>query len=123
MPIRNTNDINRLVSQVTGRELPEDWGEIGIEIECEGQNLCHEMYRHWKVAPDGSLRNNGVEYILRKPILREDVPLVLRYLNKKLLEQESVVEMGPRTSVHIHLNALDMPIQQVYTWICLYLVV
>ncbi len=114
--------VTATISQITRKMVDfEKDDEIGIEIECEGGGLCAQMLSHWRVERDGSLRGENLEYILRKPIPRERVPLVLRYLNKKLEDYGSELKMGMRTSVHVHINMLDVSIKHTYNMICLYL--
>jgi hypothetical protein len=101
-------------------------GEIGLEIECEGTNLFDKPISWWRCHQDHSLRavedHPPVEYVLRKPISREDVPKALDYLNKKLRETGSNISMSSRTSVHLHVNCLRMTVKEIYQFICLYLI-
>jgi len=61
-------------------------GEIGLEIECEGTKLFDSPISWWQTHEDGSLRavegQRPIEYVLRKPIPRGDVPKALSYLSK-----------------------------------------
>ena len=108
------------------RSLVKQDGEIGLEIECEGTNLFSAPIQWWQTHQDGSLRSHGdhppIEYVLRKPVPREDVPKALSYLTKKLNESGSTIDDSPRTSVHVHLNCQRLTIKQIYQVICLYLI-
>jgi hypothetical protein len=101
-------------------------GEIGLEIECEGMNLFETPVSWWTCHQDGSLRavkdHPPVEYVLRKPISREDVPTALSYLSKKLKETGSTISESHRTSVHVHLNCQRLTLKQIYQIWCLYTV-
>lgn len=99
-------------------------GEIGLEIEAEGMNLFNMPISWWLTHPDGSLRpykdHPPIEYVLRKPISREDVPKALSYLTKKLKEAGSQFVDSHRTSVHVHVNCQELTIKQIYQYWCLY---
>jgi hypothetical protein len=101
-------------------------GEIGIEIECEGMNLATHIIDWWVVHQDGSLRyvhdHPPQEYVLRKPISREDVPKALDYLTKKLKQSGSQIVDSHRTSVHVHVNCQKMTLKQIYQYICMYMI-
>ena len=101
-------------------------GEIGLEIECEGMNLFGAPIQYWSCHNDGSLRNYKdhppIEYVLREPIERSEVPKALTYLSKKLKEAGSEIAYSPRTSVHVHVNCQDLTLKQIYQYICLYLI-
>lgn len=100
-------------------------GEIGIEIEqeYEGHLDRKEIKSYWKVDKDGSLRGESAEFILRKPVARKNVRVVLSYLNKQIKKQPVKLQDSWRTSVHIHLNTQGQTIRSIFTHICLYLLV
>jgi hypothetical protein len=89
-------------------------GDIGVEIECEGKTVSWLPGQSvfWNVVPDGSLRNNGVEYIFRKPIKIGDLDAAMAEFTK--LTKEAKFADSPRTSVHVHRNATGCTLQQVY---------
>jgi hypothetical protein len=99
-------------------------GEIGLEIECEGTHLFDTPIQYWRTHQDGSLRtvkdHPPIEYVLRKPLSREEVSKALVYLNEKLKEAGSSVVESTRTSVHVHLNCQKLTIKQIYQIWCLY---
>lgn len=99
---------------VTSEEL------IGIEVEVENyQGGNGNLNRAWAQIEDGSLRNNGVEFIT-KPIKAIHAPACLQYLMHSYLNTD--VCYSPRTSVHIHLNVQDLVLSQVQDIIMLYAV-
>lgn len=108
------------------REIPKQTGEVGLEIECEGTSLFDTPIQYWKITQDGSLRtvkdHPPVEYVLRKPLPRSDIPKALSYLSSKLKEAGSSVVDSTRTSVHVHLNCQSMTVKQVYMIWCMYAV-
>lgn len=101
-------------------------GEVGLEIECEGTNLFNTPVSYWSCHQDGSLRPHGehppIEYVLRKPLNREEIPKALAYLTAKLKATGSSIDDSPRTSVHVHVNCQKLTLKQVYQFICLYLI-
>lgn len=108
------------------RDIPKQSGEVGLEIECEGTSLFDTPIQYWKITQDGSLRtvkdHPPVEYVLRKPLPRDDIPKALSYLSSKLKEAGSSVIDSTRTSVHVHLNCQSMTVKQVYMIWCMYAV-
>lgn len=96
-------------------------GEVGIEIECEGNNLAKRIPSYWTTHADGSLRGESIEYVLAKPIKREEVKDALKVLNDRLAEAGSVVNESYRTSVHVHLNARNMNLRKVFNQLVLYM--
>jgi hypothetical protein len=91
---------------------------IGIEVEVENaRNVTQGLNKVWQVVADGSLRNNGLEFITR-PIPASAAPVCLEYLLNQYLAKDCC--FGPRTSIHIHLNMQDMTRSQVVDFVLLY---
>lgn len=97
-------------------------GEVGIEIEVEGQNLPLAIGSYWTVTRDGSLRGESAEYVLTKPIKRDNVKPYLTYLAKQMKDTGAVLKMSTRTSVHVHVNMNNRSLVQCYTFMTLYLI-
>lgn len=101
-------------------------GEIGLEIECEGKSLFMSPVSYWKAVQDHSLRpvdgHPPIEYVLRKPISRSEVDGALSYLASRLKASGSELKMSHRTSVHVHINCIDLPMRYVLNFISIYLV-
>jgi len=97
-----------------------DTREVGIEIEVEGENLPQNTPMGWRREHDGSLRGESAEYVLRKPIPRAKVEMMLDRLISKF-DSSQVFDTG-RAGVHIHINIRDLTEVQLYNFICLYLV-
>lgn len=78
---------------------------IGIEIEAENINVnlgsLSNILSYWSVVTDGSLRNNGAEFITGK-LRGKDIENALHELNDVFTEYELEPEYSHRTSVHIH---------------------
>ena len=98
-------------------------GEVGIEIEVEGNNLpTGDLPEKWNVTRDGSLRGHGFEYVLRNPCSRGSVANNLNELKSVFDKTGAVVNDSPRAGVHIHVNCQDLTYREVYNIITLYLV-
>ena len=97
-------------------------GEVGIEIEVEGANLIPGFVEGpWVVHQDGSLRGESAEYVLGRPIPRDQVEGALEFLKWALEKSASVLNFSHRTSVHVHLNVQNWRMVDVYNLVCLYL--
>ncbi len=93
---------------------------IGIEVEVENvSGVSMPRGSAWQTVSDGSLRNNGIEFITQ-PIRACDAPKILHQLMSGILNQEC--HFSPRTSVHIHLNVQDIQSHQVQDMVMLYTV-
>jgi predicted small secreted protein len=74
---------------------------IGIEVEVEAaQAAIANLNKVWNMTTDGSLRNNGAEFV-SKPIMASDAPITLKHLLSQYLQQDCC--FSPRTSVHVAL--------------------
>lgn len=112
-------DYNKTIRELFGCAAKK--GEVGLEIEVEGQGLIHGPVRpFWGYHEDGSLRGpENAEYVLMQPIERKLVPNALENLFTALQKQGSKLRKNsPNTSVHVHLNFQDVSLKQTYTTIC-----
>lgn len=92
---------------------------VGIEIEVENHELLRDPRRVWIATEDGSLRNNGMEWITR-PIPANTCQGVLSHLLNECLEDDCC--FSPRTSVHVHVNCQDIQVEKIPNIIMLYAV-
>lgn len=97
-------------------------GEVGIEIEVEGDGLYKGKMVYWKAIRDGSLRGkDNAEYVLSAPVKRKDVTKVLQYFRKTMIKNLCVLDLSSqRTSVHVHINVQDIDFTQIINYFCLY---
>ena len=102
--------------------LEEVDGDIGVEIEVEGTNLPTKLLK-WNSEYDGSLRGESREYVLKKPMSILEVKRALDGLHKTYNKCGSVVFDSARTGVHVHLNVQQLDFTQLFTLICVYLIV
>ncbi len=99
-------------------------GEIGIEIEMEGRNLRPPSnINDWKPVEDGSLRGESIEWVLRRPLPRENVASSLTRLFRRLGENGATINKSDRTSVHVHLNMQGCTSEHLVNTIMLYYLV
>lgn len=96
--------------------------EVGIEIEMEGTNLTPPNLNYWDVKHDGSLRGpEAVEYVLRTPASRNRVKARLQYLKNELKKNKAVLAPSERCGIHVHINCLDLSIEDVYKFMTMFL--
>lgn len=107
-------------------------GEVGIELEMEGDNLPtgisagKKLPARWNTVNDGSLRASdgtspgGREYVLNQPIERDEVEIMVRHIFRVLEETGSNVILSNRTSTHIHINISNLLINQIISYIILW---
>jgi hypothetical protein len=130
---------NKVIADLLGKEPDSVKGLIGLEIECEGNNLFNSPLRYWVTHSDDSLRCNRckksrsncgcgshaqlpVEYVLRQPLSYDDTVKALNYLDNNLIKSKSAVQYSSRTGVHVHINVLDLTIKELYNFILLYII-
>jgi hypothetical protein len=84
---------------------------IGIEVEVENYAAKQGVSTMvWNLKDDGSLRNNGAEFV-SQPIEADMAPFALHHLMNNLLSQECC--FSPRTSIHIHADMQKWQVDQV----------
>lgn len=106
---------------------------VGFEVEVEGvPNLLvsNEIDHHdtdatsrkaeWIIKTDGSLRNNGAE-IVTNILDIEEAPRVFSEILEALRGDE--YDFSTRTSIHVHVNVIDMSPVQLKAFLYLYLLV
>lgn len=100
----------------------EQAGDFGIEIEVEGLRLpILEGDKYWRSEADGSLRNGGTEYVLKKPLGLKYIAPVLRHLQHRFDDVEAEPEFSFRTSVHVHMNVQKLEMSHIFNTIYTYL--
>lgn len=92
-------------------------GVVGIELEAEG-NLYQINTPYWKTEVDGSLRNGGLEFILKKPVPMESLADAL----DQFAEQAKGMTFSKsiRTSCHVHMNVQPYTFKELYAIIGAY---
>lgn len=93
-------------------------GEVGVELEAEG-SLQTNPLGYWTIVPDGSLRNGGLEFVLKKPISFDQLGKALdEFVNGTANCKFDLT--SPRTSCHVHFNAQTYTFKQIYAIIGVY---
>ena len=112
-------------------DLPLPNNLIGVEIEVERTNNRVEVLSDlnrtiWQGVRDGSLRNNGMEFIFRKPVFGKDVEIQLKEFEKLVEDQRNKhpgsFQFTHRTSVHIHVDVRNMEPSQVFWFLYVYVI-
>jgi hypothetical protein len=123
--ILETFRLNKVASVVGGEfyNQPATWEidsdrEIGIEVEVENHQWERQPKGLWVVKGDGSLRNNGAEWITN-PVAARWAPQALEdLLGGTCLTKDCC--FSPRTSIHVHYNVQQMSTAQVTDVVLLY---
>lgn len=100
-------------------------GDIGIEVEVEGGGLSACPFRvdgyEWHIHEDHSLRGGGArEYTTSSPVPIGKAPQMVRELYRWFRESGAVLNDSNRTSVHIHMNAQGLKMNELCSWICIW---
>ncbi len=114
----------RPLPEVTHSSLFKTTDHIGLEIEVQGGE-SRDIHRlsHWNVVPEGSVR--GFELVLNQPKAGEDL---LHAIIEAEEGMNQYMEQGSRsfeqvfpemTSVHCHINILDMTVDQLISFLTL----
>jgi Putative amidoligase enzyme len=91
---------------------------VGIEVEIENYQLIKQPNTNiWFAKGDGSLRNNGIEYV-STPIQAKWAPAALDNLLSAALDKSCC--FSPRTSIHVHLDMQKVESHQVIDIVLLY---
>jgi len=108
----------RLMDMFRWQRAPK--GEIGIEIEVERGPWPEMPGANWTPHVDNSLRNNGMEFVIRQPVNRDRVLGSLQDLRKTLDDFGSRLDFSYRTSVHVHVNVQNMTLRQWCAFVALF---
>lgn len=94
---------------------------VGVEVELEGITNLYSDTRYWVATTDGSLRNNGIEFVCREPWGGDTLQKAVMQLDKWLFNEPSL-EGSWRCSTHVHVDVRDMTVMQLKRMILSYLV-
>ena len=95
--------------------------KMGIEVEIEdfGGVVSDEVNSRWNVIPDNSLRNSGLEFVLKKPLYGDVLESAIKALDETL--SSSSFSLSHRCSVHVHIDFRSTEIECVETFFMLYM--
>lgn len=103
------------------QSLPLPMELIGVEVELERtQNMMTPDETFWSTVSDGSLRNNGKEFVFREPLYGVAIGQALMNLQAHI--DGGRPEASERCSVHVHINISDMTTAQLHKMLMLYLI-
>lgn len=96
----------------------------GMECEIEDLASVHEDLQacnKWTITQDGSLRNNGHEFI-SKPLGKAELLRQFDFLHNSIKYRcnDVHVRFSPRTSTHVHINCLDLDDKEVHSIVMWY---
>jgi hypothetical protein len=82
----------------------------GVEFEFENVKLGLPIEEpaagFWVAKPDGSLRGNGMEFVLREPLFGEDLYTAVKWLCEWAAKNN--FECNYRTGLHVHIDVRNM---------------
>lgn len=107
-------------------ELPEAKTRLGLEVEVENVagwwSGMITRSKTWSWTSDGSLRNDGVEFI-SYPLNPVDVPVALGFLWACFkVFNERKVDFGWRSSFHVHMDMSHRTMEHVVKLLLVYLI-
>ncbi|AFE86175.1 putative amidoligase [Salinivibrio phage CW02] len=95
---------------------------VGVEVEVEHRDpfgpLPNNISRIWEVTGDGSLRQNGAEYVMRSPKTIENAVKATRVLLREVKKNNEIIDNG-RGGVHVHINVGDLTNKQLVNYIAI----
>lgn len=100
---------------------------VGVEIELEGLHhygISGFKNKYWEVKNDGSLRNNGHEFVFRNPLSGVDIENALSEFDKYIRDytkRYGPPEASERCSIHVHVDMRDATIKQSHIFVLLFL--
>lgn len=94
---------------------------IGVEHELEGARGTdfEQDFSAWNAIRDGSLRDSGIEYVLKAPLAGEPLVEAINLLGAYVEGRRNIC-VNERTSTHIHMDARDMTPRQLLTFCVVY---
>lgn len=100
-------------------------GDVGIEIECEGEGLQVVDGVFWRTENDGSLRGNypdeACEWVLKRPIAIGKVDAAITELIEAQSGRDTKINFSFRTSTHVHINVQQLEFNEVVNMVYAYL--
>lgn len=109
----------REIGDLLGINNGRNNGSYGIEIETSSFSPYDvPSIRSWASTTDGSLRNFGIEYLLKSPKNYEQIPNALTELSEAL--KDITFCNDSYCSVHIHMNVKSFTMVQALNLICLW---
>lgn len=121
MKIWQIFDVPSPTNTCTPSELMCSNSLIGVEHELEGatnDDYC-KRFTDWNSISDGSLRDGGIEYVLKQPLAGEELIAAVKDLDE-YVKSRSNIRSNERTSTHIHVDARDLTQDQLLMFFVVY---
>lgn len=108
---------------------PKATGDIGLELEVEGERLPSDLdvsglkypaKSVWTATRDGSLRGESYEYVLSSPVKKEYFEEYVHLLFGLFEQRKTVLRNSDRTSTHVHLNVNRYKLHELTSFFCLW---
>ncbi len=114
-----TDDVK--LYQILGKKEPVK-GDVGVEIEVETKTAMYDanIPCGWKPVREGSLRNNGIEFVMTKAFNIDVAKAKIKDMTA-CIEKHGPIE-SRRTSVHVHMNVQEYSPKKIWAIItCMWL--
>jgi hypothetical protein len=97
---------------------------IGLELEVENftRSPCWSRMKFWDNIQDGSLRNNGREFVLKYPLGGYSLEQAITELWYNIYESGNDFHINTRTSLHVHVDLRTFTLDQVKHFFMLYMI-
>ena len=120
--------MRKLITILRNYNVPETDGDIGVEIEVEGENLpqpnedclLRNFTNFWNIVKDGSLRGEAWEYVFKRPASRETYKRVLSYFTQQMEDKGSRFHDSVRAGIHIHINVQNLTVKELFNFLVTY---
>lgn len=91
---------------------------MGLEVEIEGYDILQSYLGDWNIVRDGSLREEGAEFVLSSPLCGERLLTAISVLSEHLGERG--YNTSHRCSVHCHIDFTKNTLEDVRKFFFLY---
>lgn len=114
----------KTIAEIFGYDLPEDDNtRFGVEIELEGINKNTGHIAGWVQTHDGSLRDNGREFVFNSPKNLTQSKANLKRLQSVFKEINLKPKATNLTSTHIHIDVRDLNVKQFLNMVAIIMMV
>jgi len=110
----------RKIYEIFKLKRPHEDDSFGVELELEYNNNPTAS-AEWKMEHDGSLRMQGIEYVMREPMGLERCKVALQNLSNKFKAQGNHPKATNLASSHIHINVSHMTMPEFIQFVSLIL--
>lgn len=94
---------------------------VGIEVELEKYVDVSDKHKYWRAEHDGSLRDGGIEFVLRQPLTGVDLELAIKELYSDVLSKKFITNQ--RCSTHVHIDGRNMTVEHLQAMVFVYCMV